>query len=97
METNYNLYIQKKWFTEDSQKLLDFILKYAELIKYANSNSNSNYRYYGKALNESSIVVGNTGIDELFEILEGKQIAFQKDSKPMNVTFMQAEPEINFT
>lgn len=86
----------KEMFTEDSQKLLDFILKYAELIKYANSNSNSNYRYYGKALNESSIVVGNTGIDELFEILEGKQIAFQKDSKPMNVTFMQAEPEIKF-
>ena len=86
----------KEMFTEDSQKLLDFILKYAELIKYANSNSNSNYRYYEKALNESSIVVGNTGIDELFEILEGKQIAFQKDSKPMNVTFMQAEPEIKF-
>lgn len=86
----------KEMFTEDSQKLLDFILKYAELIKYANSNSNSNYRYYGKPLNESSIVVGNTGIDELFEILEGKQIAFQKDSKPMNVTFMQAEPEIKF-
>lgn len=86
----------KEMLTEDSQKLLDFILKYAELIKYANSNSNSNYRYYGKALNESSIVVGNTGIDELFEILEGKQIAFQKDSKPMNVTFMQAEPEIKF-
>lgn len=86
----------KEMFTEDSQKLLDFILKYAELIKYANSNSNSNYRYYGKALNESSIAVGNTGIDELFEILEGKQIAFQKDSKPMNVTFMQAEPEVEF-
>lgn len=86
----------KEMFTEDSQKLLDFILKYAELIKYANSNSNSNYRYYGKALNESSIVVGNTGIDELFEILEGKQIAFQKDALPMKVTFMQAEPEVEF-
>lgn len=86
----------KEMFTEDSQKLLGFILKYAELIKYANSNSNSNYRYYGKALNESSIVVGNTGIDELFEILEGKQIPFQKDAKLMKVTFMQEEPEVEF-
>lgn len=86
----------KEMFTEDSQKLLGFILKYAELIKYANSNSNSNYRYYGKALNESSIVVGNTGIDELFEILEGKQIPFQKDAKLMKATFMQEEPEVEF-
>ena len=86
----------KEMFVQEDQKLLEFILKYAELIKYANSNSNSNYRYYGKALNESSIVIGNTGIDELYEILEGKQVAFQKDALPLKVTFMQAEPNVEF-
>ena len=40
----------KEVFTKESQELLEFILKYAEIIKYANSNSNSQYRYYGKAL-----------------------------------------------
>ena len=39
----------KEMFTKESQDLLDFIMKYAEMIKYANSNSNSNYKYYGKA------------------------------------------------
>ena len=41
----------KEMFEEESKPLLDFVLKYSEIIKYANSNSNSNYKYYGKALN----------------------------------------------
>lgn len=86
----------KEMFSEESQKLLEFILKYAELIKYANSNSNSNYRYYGKALSESSIVIGNTGIDELFEILKGKQVQFQKDFQTPKITFMEDDPKIEF-
>lgn len=48
----------RKMFKEDSQDLLNFLLKYSEIIRYANSNSNSNFRYYGKALNESSIMLG---------------------------------------
>ena len=43
----------KEVFEENSQKLLEFIMKYAEIIAYTNSSANSNYRYYGKALNES--------------------------------------------
>lgn len=39
----------KEMFDKDSQQILEFLLKYAEIIKYANSNSNSNYRYYGKS------------------------------------------------
>ena len=59
-------------FTEESKPLLRFILKYAEMIKFANSNSNSNYKYYGKALNENTIMLGNSGIDEIFELLKDK-------------------------
>ena len=63
----------KEMFDKESQDLLDFILKYAEIIKYANSNANSNYRYYGKALNENNIILGNTGLDELFDVLKNKK------------------------
>ena len=74
-------------FEEESQHLLDFILQYAEIIKYANSNSNSNYRYYGKALSETSILLGNSGIDNLFDVLNGKKVAFQKDYQTETIEF----------
>lgn len=83
-------------FEEDSKKLLQFILKYAEIIKYANSNSNSNYRYYGKALSESSIILGNTGLDDLFDILKDKNVDFQKDYKTEKIEFTDQEPKIEF-
>ena len=58
--------------------MLDFILKYAEIIKYANANFNNVYHYYGKTLSDTSIMLSNTGIDDLFEILKGKSVKFQK-------------------
>ena len=42
----------KEAFEEDYQKLLEFILKQAEIIRFANSDANSNYRYYGKVIND---------------------------------------------
>ena len=83
-------------FEEDSKKLLDFIMKYAEIIKYANSNSNSNYKYYGKALSETSIIVGNTAIDDLFEVLEGRTVSFQRDYNSNKIEFTNEEPNIEF-
>lgn len=86
----------KESFEKDSRKLLDFILKYAEIIKYANSNSNSNYRYYGKVLSESSIIIGNSGIDELFDILKNKEIYMQKDYRIQTIEFTEEKPNIEF-
>ena len=83
-------------FEEESKKLLDFIMKYAEIIKYANSNSNSNYKYYGKALNESNIIVGNSAIDDLFDVLKGKTVDFQKDYNFLKVEFTEEKPKIEF-
>ncbi|MBR3255590.1 MAG: DEAD/DEAH box helicase [Clostridia bacterium] len=83
-------------FSEESRALLRFILKYAEMIKYANSNSNSNYKYFGKSLNESSIIIGNSGIDEIFEILKGKEVEFYKDAKEEKVKFVEEDPKIEF-
>ena len=86
----------KEAFSEESQSLLAFILKYAEIIKYANSNSNSNYRYYGKALSETSILLGNSGLDDLFEVLKGQEVFFQKDYLGGKVTFTEEEPKLKF-
>ncbi len=83
-------------FEEESINLLDFILKYAEIIKYANSNSNSNFKYYGKVLNESNIIIGNSGIDELFDIMKNKQISIQKDYKTKTIEFTEKQPNIEF-
>ena len=87
----------KEMFNEESQKILEFLLKYAEIIKYANSNSNSNYRYYGKALSETSILVGNSGLDDLFEILKGKSVEFKRDYLTQNIQFVDGNPNITFT
>lgn len=86
----------REMFEEASKPLLDFILKYAEIIKYANSNSNSNYRYYGKALSDTSIILGNSGIDELFDLLQGKKVAFQNNYKTEEIELTEQQPKIAF-
>ena len=86
----------KEIFKEDSKQILDFILKYSEIIKYANSNSNSNYKYYGKALSETSIMISNTAMDDLFEVLKGKNVEFQKDYNTGEIEFTEQEPNIKF-
>ncbi len=84
-------------FNEQSKKLLDFILKYGESIKIANPNSNtSNYNYYGSKFDTSRIIVGNSGIDELFEILKGEKVKFQIDGKNEAVEFLEENPNIEF-
>ena len=87
----------REMFEEESKPLLDFILKYAEIIKYANSNSNSNYRYYGKALSENCIILGNSGIDEIFDILKGKSVEFQRDYNKEIINFTEEQPQIEFS
>ncbi len=87
----------KEVFTKESQELLEFILKYAEIIKYANSNSNSQYRYYGKALSETNIMLSNTGLDDLFNILKGKTVKMKKDVKETDITFIDSNPNLEFT
>lgn len=87
---------QREAFEEESQDLLEFLLKYAEIIKYANSNTNSNVRYYGKALSETNIILGNSGIDDLFDVLKDKKVEFQKDYAISNIEFAEKDPDIKF-
>ena len=53
----------KEAFKQEDLLLLDFVLKYAEIIKYGNSNSNANYRFGATALSESKIILDKTSID----------------------------------
>ena len=63
-------------FDEDSRDLLDFILKYAEILKY--SSLTNRYNYYGSSINKSSITLGESTLDEAFDILKNKKIQFNE-------------------
>ncbi len=84
-------------FDEKSRKLLEFLLKYSEMIVITNSNANSNYRYYGKAINEGNIIIGNTAIDELFEALEGETVQFSREHEKEMIEFLDENPNLDFT
>lgn len=81
-------------FDSNSQLILKFLLKYAEIIKYANSNINNNFKYYGKTMNESSILLNNSGLDEFFEILKGSKVNFLKDNTESKIEFIDGDPKI---
>ena len=86
----------REQFCTESQKLLDFILKYAEIIKYANETS-TGYDYYTKRIGEDSITISNSGLDELFEALEGKSVQFEDMYSNKNILFQKEEPKIKFS
>ena len=87
---------EEEVFEENSLKLLQYILKYAEIIKYANESTNQ-YTYYGRTMEDSYITVSNSGMDELFEVLEGREVLFQKEGKEEKVLFLKAMPNITFS
>ena len=82
-------------FEEQSLPLLKYILKYAEIIKYANSKVDP-YSYYARPMEERYITISNSGMEELFEILQNKTVAFQKDGKEESLLFLNKEPDIKF-
>ena len=75
--------------------LLKYVLKYAEIIKYANETTNP-YTYYGRTMEDSYITISNTGMDELFEVLQGQSVLFQKDGKEERILFLNSAPNIEF-
>jgi len=82
-------------FTPSSLPLLQYILKYAEIIKYANEATNP-YTYYGRTMEDGYITISNSGMDELFEVLQGQSVIWQKDGKEERVLFLKETPEITF-
>ena len=87
---------KKENFIEQDQELLNFILKGAEIIRFVNSEANSNYRYYGKAISEDYITLRRSDLDEIFNILKTKEILFQKEYEEQKIQFKDENPDIFF-
>lgn len=85
----------KEAFEQSALPVLDYVLKYAEIIKYANEARNS-YSYYGSTLNDRYITISNSGIDELFEVFKGQSIIWEKDGMPDRLFISDEKPEIKF-
>ncbi|HCC04646.1 MAG TPA: hypothetical protein DEP51_07380 [Clostridiales bacterium] len=81
-------------FDDDSKDLLDFILKYAEILKY--SSLTNRYNYYGSSINKSSITLGESTLDEAFDILKNKKIQFSYDYSNSKLEFIEDNPKIEF-
>lgn len=86
---------EEEAFDINAIPLLKYVLKYAEIIKYANETTNP-YTYYGRTMEDSYITISNTGMDELFEVLQGQSVLFQKDGKEERILFLNSAPEIKF-
>lgn len=85
----------KSYFDEESLPILNYIMKYGEIIKYANQSADE-YGYYGRHLSDSYITVSNSGFDELFEIYKGKALTIQREYSEYDAFFIDREPEIKF-
>ena len=85
----------KDVFEPGSAGLLEFVMKYAEIIKYANESSKE-YAYYGTQLSDRYITISNTGIDDLFDVLKNSNILFQVNGKEGTLYFEDCSPDIKF-
>ena len=81
-------------FTTKSQELLDFIMKYSEMLKYAENTSK--YSYYGSTLNHTSITLGESSLDEVFDILKKKHVILERDKSNNPLELLEKDPDIRF-
>ena len=86
----------KEVFSEKDQKILEFMLKNIETLSFVNSNANTNFRYYGKALDESYISINESTLDELFELLKDRNVAFQCEDGDSVIKFSEENPQLFF-
>lgn len=82
----------KEAFSQESIPLLNFLMKYAELLKYANENSTA----YMKNINDEYIILTEKGIDDFFEIENGKSVSYKYNNNVMQLSFIDKEPNIQF-
>lgn len=82
-------------FDEKSQDILKYILKYAEIIYDVNQNYKNSY-YGTKIVPTSYITITNSGLDEIYNIFEDREIQMKKDFTIQNVKFVNNNPDIKF-
>lgn len=85
----------REMFKPQCLKLLDFLLKYSEIMKYTNE-SIGQQRYLGKAMKEGEVIISNTCLDEMFDVFEGRYVKTKKDYTASKMLFLDEEPDIKF-
>lgn len=90
-----NLIHSEEAFEKETLPILSFLLKYAEIIKYSNEINNG-YTYYRKNFIPDNIILSNTGLDDFFQVMIGKNVVFQKGNTEKNIYFSKEEPKILF-
>lgn len=81
---------------EEDRELLDFVLKYAEIIKYSNETVGS-YGKYMRTMSNEYVTISNTGLDELFEVLQSKKVLLKRDATEESILFENHNPDIEFS
>lgn len=61
---------KREIFEEESQKLFDFIIKYAEILEYIKRYESYSYGY--TRYNNREMIISSKNIDEFFDITKGK-------------------------
>ena len=85
----------EKAFKKEYIPILNFILKYAEIIKYSNETVGT-YSKYMRTMSNEFITISNTGLDELFDVLQGKQVILKKDNEEQKILFENNNPDIKY-
>ena len=93
--TKSNLINKKESFIDESLPILDFVLKYAEIMKYSNEAAD-NYTYYKKSYAPDHIFISNRGLDDLFDALRKTEVVFQRAGAEKQIYFSSKEPDISF-
>lgn len=88
---------KKENFSEDSMELLEFLLRYAEVIKYVNTGTYNRFRYYGKEINDDYILLNESRIDDVFDILKGNMIELERNYIKSDIELINKEPKIEFS
>lgn len=85
----------REHFAEDNRDLLDFILKFGEILKYSGDTNRYGY-YYSSPSNKSSITIGEGTIDEAFDLLKNKKVNFDYEYTTVKMEFIEENPKIEF-
>ena len=85
----------KSVFKEEDLPVLEYILKYAEIIKYSNETVGS-YGKYMRTMSNEYITISNTGLDELFDVLQNRKVQFKRDATDEIILFKNQNPDIEF-
>ena len=85
-------------FSDKAKPFLNFILKYAETIDYANSMLKNNRFYYANGqISKSSIELTGSAADDFFNIFkEDEEYAIEYNKEKINFRFINKKPNIKF-